>query len=127
MWLKPSCLGCLAHASYLIADETTGTAVVVDPQRDVDPYLHDDTESMCGKNLSSDTFATLGTQQRFNGALQPMSNDAFMAPVTADQPEVPPYSSDDAMLNRRERPALTQTRQQVLKPLTPDEVVRRNT
>ncbi|HEV8481090.1 MAG TPA: MBL fold metallo-hydrolase [Candidatus Eisenbacteria bacterium] len=34
-------LGCLAHASYLIGDETTGTAVIVDPQRDVDQYLED--------------------------------------------------------------------------------------
>lgn len=32
-------LGCLAHASYLIGDEGTGTAVVVDPQRDVQQYL----------------------------------------------------------------------------------------
>src|SRR3982074_1821970 len=34
-------LGCLSHASYLIGDETTGRAVVVDPQRDVSGYLHD--------------------------------------------------------------------------------------
>jgi glyoxylase-like metal-dependent hydrolase (beta-lactamase superfamily II)/rhodanese-related sulfurtransferase len=34
-------LGCLSHASYLIGDETTGRAVVVDPQRDVDGYLED--------------------------------------------------------------------------------------
>ena len=34
-------LGCLSHASYLIGDETTGRAVVVDPQRDVDEYLAD--------------------------------------------------------------------------------------
>ncbi len=32
-------LNCLAHASYLIGDEATGTAAVVDPQRDVDQYL----------------------------------------------------------------------------------------
>jgi len=32
-------LPCLAHASYLIGDEQTGTAAVVDPQRDVDRYL----------------------------------------------------------------------------------------
>jgi hydroxyacylglutathione hydrolase len=32
-------LGCLAHASYLIGDETTGTAAVVDPQRDTDQYI----------------------------------------------------------------------------------------
>ena len=32
-------LGCLAHASYLIGDEQTRTAAVVDPQRDIDQYL----------------------------------------------------------------------------------------
>jgi len=41
MLLKQYYLGCLAHASYLIADETTGVAVVVDPQRDVDQYVRD--------------------------------------------------------------------------------------
>src|SRR5712691_710219 len=34
-------LDCLSHASYLIGDERTGRAVVVDPQRDVQGYLHD--------------------------------------------------------------------------------------
>ena len=34
-------LECLSHASYLIGDETTGRAVVVDPQRDVAEYLAD--------------------------------------------------------------------------------------
>jgi hydroxyacylglutathione hydrolase len=32
-------LNCLAHASYLVGDETARTAAVVDPQRDVDQYL----------------------------------------------------------------------------------------
>ena len=269
MWLKQYYLGCLAHASYLIADEATGTAVVVDPQRDIDQYLHDATQhqfhidyvflthfhadflaghielrdrvgaticlgaqaqadfafrsfgqgdtlefgqvrleifetpghtpegisilvydleqdaqqphavltgdtlfigdvgrpdlmasvgmtapdlagmlydslqqkllslpdetlvypahgagSMCGKNLSSETFSTLGAQRSFNYALQPMSKSEFIALVTADQPEAPPYFSYDAMLNRRERPTLAQTLQQVLNPLTLDEVLR---
>src|SRR6478672_1952248 len=34
-------LDCLSHASYLIGDETTGRAVVVDPQRDVAEYVAD--------------------------------------------------------------------------------------
>jgi glyoxylase-like metal-dependent hydrolase (beta-lactamase superfamily II)/rhodanese-related sulfurtransferase len=34
-------LACLSHASYLIADEKTKTAAVVDPQRDVGQYLAD--------------------------------------------------------------------------------------
>jgi hydroxyacylglutathione hydrolase len=37
MYFKQFYLGCLAHASYLIASE--GEAVVVDPQRDVDHYI----------------------------------------------------------------------------------------
>jgi len=31
-------LNCLAHASYLVGDQQTGVAAVVDPQRDVDQY-----------------------------------------------------------------------------------------
>jgi rhodanese-related sulfurtransferase/glyoxylase-like metal-dependent hydrolase (beta-lactamase superfamily II) len=34
-------LDCLSHASYLVADERTGRAVVVDPQRDVAGYIDD--------------------------------------------------------------------------------------
>ena len=32
-------LNCLAHASYLVGDEETKTAAVVDPQRDIEQYL----------------------------------------------------------------------------------------
>jgi hydroxyacylglutathione hydrolase len=32
-------LNCLAHASYLIGDESSRTAAVVDPQRDIEQYL----------------------------------------------------------------------------------------
>src|SRR6266436_4429228 len=39
MIFKQFYLGCLAHASYLIGDEATGTAAVVDPQRDTDQYI----------------------------------------------------------------------------------------
>jgi glyoxylase-like metal-dependent hydrolase (beta-lactamase superfamily II) len=34
-------LACLSHASYLIGDETTGRAVVVDPRRDIGVYLEE--------------------------------------------------------------------------------------
>lgn len=34
-------LACLSHASYMISDEKTKTAAVVDPQRDIDQYLAD--------------------------------------------------------------------------------------
>ena len=41
MILKQYYLGCLAHASYLIADEASGEAAVIDPQRDVVQYIAD--------------------------------------------------------------------------------------
>jgi len=41
MIFKQYYLGCLAHASYLIAEAGTRVAAVVDPQRDVDQYLDD--------------------------------------------------------------------------------------
>ncbi len=44
MFLKQYYLGCLAHASYLIADEASATAIVVDPQRDIQQYLDDATK-----------------------------------------------------------------------------------
>ncbi|MCU0269373.1 MAG: MBL fold metallo-hydrolase [Acidimicrobiales bacterium] len=34
-------LDCLSQASYLIGDETTGRAAVVDPRRDIDEYVRD--------------------------------------------------------------------------------------
>jgi hydroxyacylglutathione hydrolase len=34
-------LSCLSQASYLIGDETTGRAAVIDPRRDVEEYLDD--------------------------------------------------------------------------------------
>ena len=45
MILKQYYLGCLSQASYLIGDETTRTAVVVDPRRDVEEYLEDAAEA----------------------------------------------------------------------------------
>lgn len=44
MFLKQYYLGCLAHASYMIADESTGEAAIVDPQRDIQQYLDDAAE-----------------------------------------------------------------------------------
>jgi hydroxyacylglutathione hydrolase len=41
MILKQYYLACLAHASYLLGDETSSTAIVVDPQRDIEKYLAD--------------------------------------------------------------------------------------
>src|ERR1700719_4279119 len=41
MILKQYYLGCLAHASYLLGDEASSTAIIVDPQRDIGQYVAD--------------------------------------------------------------------------------------
>src|SRR5581483_8630147 len=60
---------------------------------------------------------TIGEQRRVNYALQPMSKQAFVDLVTADQPDAPPYFTYDAVLNSRERPTLDAALARELNPL----------
>ena len=62
--------------------------------------------SLCGKALGKETVSTIGEQRRSNYALQPMSREAFIELVTADQPDAPAYFTYDAVLNTKERPTL---------------------
>jgi hydroxyacylglutathione hydrolase len=80
--------------------------------------------SLCGKNLSSDTFSSLGVQRLTNYALQPMTKEAFIGLVTADQPDAPPYFTYDAILNAREHTSLARNLERVLRPISLDEVLR---
>jgi len=79
--------------------------------------------SLCGKAISKETVSTLGEQRRLNYALQPMSKEAFIQVVTADQPEAPPYFTYDAVLNSEERPTLDEALAREMNPLTLDEVL----
>ncbi|MFN9368481.1 MAG: MBL fold metallo-hydrolase [Planctomycetia bacterium] len=79
--------------------------------------------SLCGKSLSNETVSTIGEQKRFNYALQPMSREDFRRLVTAEQPEAPDYFVHDALLNRRERPALDASVSRSLVPLSLAEVL----
>ena len=62
--------------------------------------------SSCGKQLSTETSSTLGEQRETNYALQPMSEDAFVATVTEGQPARPHYFEFDARRNRQRRALL---------------------
>ncbi len=79
--------------------------------------------SLCGKAISKETVSTIGEQRRLNYALQPMSKQAFIDLVTADQPEAPPYFVYDAVLNSKERPTLDEVLERELKPLTLDQLL----
>jgi hydroxyacylglutathione hydrolase len=76
--------------------------------------LPDDTEvypahgagSLCGKNMSKETWSTLGNQRQFNYALQPMSKEEFVKIVACDQPEVPAYFPKSAAKNLQGSAAL---------------------
>ena len=80
--------------------------------------------SLCGRNLSRETVSTIGEQRRSNYALQPMSENAFVKMITADQPEAPAYFTYDAVLNTKERPTLQDTLDRVLQPLSLDTVLK---
>jgi rhodanese-related sulfurtransferase len=79
--------------------------------------------SLCGKALSKETVSTMGEQRRSNYALQPMSREAFVELVTADQPDAPAYFTYDAVLNSRERPTLDQALERGMHPLTIEELL----
>ena len=79
--------------------------------------------SLCGKNLGTQTVSTMGDQRRSNYALQQMSRDEFVALVTADQPDAPPYFTYDAVLNSKERQTLETILGRVLTPLSLEQVM----
>lgn len=58
--------------------------------------------SMCGKSLGKETFSTIGREKLGNYALNIGDEAAFIAAVTADQPEAPAYFGHDAAFNKRE-------------------------
>lgn len=79
--------------------------------------------SLCGKNLSKDSFSTMGRQRASNVALQPMTRDEFVAFLTRDVPEIPRYFPMDVEINRQGAPALAPG--MVPPSLTPAEVRKR--
>jgi rhodanese-related sulfurtransferase len=62
--------------------------------------------SACGKNLSTAAQSTIGEQRATNYALQPMSEDEFVAAVTTGQAVAPPYFGFAALTNRSEHDLL---------------------
>jgi hydroxyacylglutathione hydrolase len=62
--------------------------------------------SACGKNLSTETQSTIGEQRRTNYACAPMTEEQFVAVVTAGQPAAPEYFLYNATLNKQGRELL---------------------
>ncbi|GAS96942.1 beta-lactamase domain-containing protein [Mycolicibacterium canariasense] len=66
--------------------------------------------SACGKNLSTDLWSTIGDQKATNYALRAADKATFMKLVTEGQPPAPGYFVYDAILNRKDRELLDETK-----------------
>lgn len=66
--------------------------------------------SACGKNLSTDLWSTMGEQRKTNYALRASNKATFMELVTEGQPPAPGYFVYDAILNRKDRGLLDETK-----------------
>jgi rhodanese-related sulfurtransferase len=66
--------------------------------------------SACGKNLSTDLWSTIGDQKATNYALRAPDRTTFMNLVTEGQPPAPGYFVYDAILNRKDRALLDETK-----------------
>lgn len=57
--------------------------------------------SACGKNMSKETFDSLGNQKKLNYALQNISRDEFIKELTTGILPAPQYFSKNAQLNKK--------------------------
>jgi glyoxylase-like metal-dependent hydrolase (beta-lactamase superfamily II)/rhodanese-related sulfurtransferase len=79
--------------------------------------------SLCGRAICKETVSTLGEQRRSNYALQPMTKEAFIQLVTADQPDAPAYFTYDAVRNSEAGPTLDEVLTREMNALTLDAVL----
>jgi glyoxylase-like metal-dependent hydrolase (beta-lactamase superfamily II)/rhodanese-related sulfurtransferase len=78
--------------------------------------------SACGKNMSSDTWDTLGNQKKTNYALRAdMTREEFIEEVTAGLLPPPQYFAKNAMLNKRGYGSIDDVLERGAVALSPDE------
>lgn len=81
--------------------------------------------SACGKNLSKETFDSLGAQKRTNWALQPLAREAFVRELVSANARPPSYFTWDADYNRRVRPTLDEVLEAGRRELSLEDVLAR--
>jgi len=80
--------------------------------------------SACGKNMSSETFATLGNQKENNYALQDLSKAEFVKEVTTGIMPPPSYFPKAAMLNKTGYKSIDDVVSKAGNALKPEEVLK---
>ncbi|MAE75582.1 MAG: hypothetical protein CMJ85_01780 [Planctomycetes bacterium] len=73
--------------------------------------------SACGKNMSTETWTTMGAQRQSNYALQPISREEFVRQITEGQTPPPSYFAHDVRLNRSQHETLDTNLKRALRPL----------
>lgn len=77
--------------------------------------------SACGKNMSKETFDTLGNQKRNNYALKAASKDQFIKEVTDGLLPPPAYFPQNVAMNKGVIPSVDTVKEKGLRALTPDQ------
>ena len=77
--------------------------------------------SACGKNISKESFSTLGEQKKTNYALQNMSREDFIKAVTSGLSAPPKYFFKDAMINKNGYDNIDEVMKRNMKPLLVEE------
>lgn len=78
--------------------------------------------SACGKNMSKETFDTLGNQKKINYALNPaLTKEEFVKELTTGLTPSPAYFPNNAIINRKGYEAFDNVLERNSKPLSTDE------
>jgi hydroxyacylglutathione hydrolase len=75
--------------------------------------------SACGKNLSKETYDTLGHQKQVNYALKPQSRENFIKEITEGLSPAPAYFPLNAMMNKQGAKALDIVQENAMQALSP--------
>ena len=78
--------------------------------------------SLCGRNMSSESFSTIGKERQSNYALQARNSEEFVHLLTDNLPAAPEYFAQEVDLNRRGVGRLSELHQ--LAAFTAEEVLR---
>ncbi|MBL7950357.1 MAG: MBL fold metallo-hydrolase [Flavobacteriales bacterium] len=77
--------------------------------------------SACGKNMSKETFDTLGHQKEVNYALKAPTKEQFIREVTDGLLPPPAYFPQNVAMNKGVIPSVDTVKEKGLRPLTPDQ------
>ncbi len=78
--------------------------------------------SACGKNMSKETWDTLGNQKKVNYALKAETKEQFIKEVTDGILPPPAYFPQNVAMNKGSIPSLATLKEKGLRALTPDQV-----